>query len=187
MKNFKYWYDNILKKDLIYKTNVSNSYDIPKIDNITISSNLASAIENPKTIVYAATILKLVTNQKSIVFKAKQSLAGFKIRKGMALGCKVRMRRRFAFEFLYVFIFLSLAKIKSLKPCKVNDKGNISIGLNDFFVFPQLINDYDKFPKKITSIINIKLSKSNPTLSSLIFTGLQIPINVNNLKNIPKT
>jgi len=176
MNNLKYWFDNVLKQDLLYKMNIGNSFNIPQVDKISLNINFKSAIEKPKTIVYAATILKIITNQKPVICRAKKSIAVFKIRKGMVIGCKVSLRKKIAFDFLSTFILLSLGKIKNLKVCKVNNTGGLSIGIENLFIFPQLLSDYEKFPKSISSIVNIKLLKSDPIVSRLVFSGLQIPV-----------
>ena len=176
MSNVKHWFHNILKKDLLYKTNIKNSYDIPDLSNVSINISLKSAIENPKTIIYAFTMLKIISNQKPIICRAKKSIAVFKIRKGMIVGCKVNLRKNIAFNFLDSFILLSLGKVKDFKAPKINKNGILSVGITNPFIFPELANDYDKFPKNISSIINIRFLNTDYKLSKLVFTGLQIPI-----------
>lgn len=176
MNNIKYWFDNIFKVDAIYKLNLANSFEIPEINKITINSCIRSAIDNSKNIIYSIILLKLITNKKPIVCKAKKSIAAFKLRKGVVVGCKVNLRKKSKFDFLSVFIFLALAKIKNFNFCSINLEGNISIGIKDLFIFPQVTNSYEKFPKNMSAVINIKTSKSNKQVSSLLYSALQIPI-----------
>jgi large subunit ribosomal protein L5 len=176
MNYIKTWSNNILKIDSIYKMNVSNSFEIPEIKNITLNICSRSIIEDPKTVLYSITALKLITNQKPITCKAKKSVAVFKLRKGVLVGAKVTLRKKEVYNFLTLFILLILPNMKEFKPCKVNNSASLSIGIKDLLVFPQLSNYYDKFPKNISGIININLSKKNPNLSNILLTGYQIPM-----------
>lgn len=176
MNNIKQWFDNVFKIDIVYKLNLGNSFEIPELDKVTINSCIRSVIDNPKNIIYPIILLKLITNQKPIICKAKKSIAAFKLRKGLIVGCKINLRKYLKFNFLSIFIFLALAKMKNFNFCSIDLKGNISIGIKNLFIFPQLVNSYEKFPKNMSAIVNMKTLKSNKQYSSLLFSALQIPI-----------
>jgi len=105
--------------------------------------------------------LKLITNQKAIVCKAKKSIAAFKIRKGFLVGTKITLRNETIYNFLDLFIFLIVPNMKNRRLFKLNNVCSLSIGLKDLFAFPQLNDFYDKFPKNMTGILNISFDKQN--------------------------
>jgi len=170
----KFWSKSILRIDSIYKTNIDNSQQTITIDKITINMCLKSIIDEPKTILYPLISTKLITNQNPIVCKAKKSIALLKLRKGMLTGTKVTLRKDVAFNFLNLFIFVILPNNKEFKFYNLNNKGCLSIGLKNLFVFPQLSSFYDRFPKDITGTINVNLNVKNKQCSLLFYTGLLI-------------
>ena len=176
MKNIKFWSNNIIRIDSIYKMNLLNSFKAPKIDNISVNICFRSAIENPKTILYPITAIKLITNQKPVICKAKKSIATFKLRKGMLIGAKVTLRKNVAYNFLSLFVLLVLPNIKELNFKKLNNKSSLSIGMRNLLIFPQLANYYEKFPKNLGAIININIKCQEPKLSNLYLTGFQLPV-----------
>jgi len=175
MNYLKFWYQNIIKVDSIYKMNILNSLQLPKIQNITVNICSQSIIEEPKSILYYIMALKLITNQNPTVCKAKKSIALFKIRKGVLTGAKVTLRNESLYNFLNLFLFLILPNLKDIKFYKLN-KGSFSIGVRDLLVFPQLAKYYDKFPKNVTAIINLNVSTQDRNLSRFIFSSIQLPI-----------
>jgi large subunit ribosomal protein L5 len=176
MNNIKSWYKNIVKIDFIYKTKPKNSFDIPKIDKVNVNISSKSVIENSKTILYPIMALKLITNQRPTICKAKRSVAVFKLRKGMLIGAKVTLRKYSCYDFLNLFILLILPSLKDFNRCKVNNSGALSVGIRNLLVFPQLSNYYDRFPKNISAIINIYIKNNKVGESKLLLTGLQIPV-----------
>jgi len=175
MNNLKSWYTNIFKIDSIYKANLINSLQIPKISKTTINISSKSIIENPKSILYYVISLKLITNQNPTICKAKKSIALFKIRKGMIIGSKVTLRNEFSYKFLSLFIPLVLPNLKKLKSFNVT-KGSLSIGVKELVNFPQLNEYYDKFPKNMSGIISISLNTQKTKFSKITFSSFQLPI-----------
>lgn len=176
MNILKSWYQRVIKVDSVYKMNISNSLQLPKIDHITINICSKSVIEDPKSILYSITALKLITNQIPTVCKAKKSIALFKIRKGILLGSKVTLRNESLYNFLSLFLFLVLPNIKEVKSYELTG-GSLSIGMKDLLIFPQLVRYYEKFPKNITCIINLNMNKKNQVLSKYVFSSIQLPLN----------
>lgn len=175
MNHLKLWYLNIIKIDSVYKMNIKNSLQLPKIKDITINISSKSVIEEPKSILYYIIALKLITNQNPIVCRAKKSIALFKIRKGVLTGVKVSLKGESLYNFLNIFIFLILPNLKDMKFYKLT-KGSLSIGIKDLLVFPQLTKYYDKFQKNVTAIINLSVGAKNDDLSRFIFSSIQLPI-----------
>ena len=175
MNYLKLWYQNIIKVDSIYKMNILNSLQLPKIESIGINICSQSIIDDPKSILYYVLALKLITNQSPTICKAKKSVALFKIRKGVLIGAKTTLRNDSLYNFLNLFLFLILPNLKDSKSYKLN-KGSLSIGIKDLLVFPQLSKYYDKFPKSLTAIINLNIGTKNRELSKFIFSSIQLPI-----------
>lgn len=168
----KFWCSSILRIDSIYKINISNSQENVSVEKITINMCLKSIIDEPKTILYPLIGTKLITNQVPTVCKAKKSIAFLKLRKGMLTGTKVTLRKNTAFNFLNMFVFIVWPNNKEFKIHRLNNKGCLSIELKNLFAFPQLNIFYERFPKNITSTINIDLKIKNKQISSLFYTGL---------------
>jgi large subunit ribosomal protein L5 len=170
----KFWSKSILRIDTIYKINISNSQQSIKIDKITINMCLKSIINEPKTILYPLIATKLIANQNPVACKAKKSIALLKLRKGMLTSTKVTLRKDSAFNFLSLFLFIILPNNKDFNFYNLNDKGCLSVGLKNLFVFPQLNPFYDRFPKDMTGTININLNSKVKKHSLLFYTGLII-------------
>lgn len=173
----KFWCNSILRVDSIYKANLSNSQQNTKIEKITINMRLKSIIDEPRTILYPLIGTKLITNQTPTICKAKKSIASLKLRKGMLIGTKVTLRKNTAFNFLATFIFIILPSNKEFNICRLNNKGCLSMDLKNIFVFPQLNTFYERFPKSVSSTINIDLKIKNKNYSSLFFTGILFLLN----------
>lgn len=176
MKNFYFWYKNILTTDLIYKLNLKNPLCIPKIDGICLNVCLQSIVENPKTILYSFLAFKILTYQVPTLCKAKKSLSSFNLRKNMLLGVKANLRKKPMYNFLSLFVLFVLPTTKNLP--LISKTGCISIGIKNILSFPQLSYFHSKFFKSFGCVININLCgiNNNPLLSKLLLTGLQLPL-----------
>ncbi len=130
-----------MTKEFSYK----NIMEIPKLQKIVLNVGLGEAIQNIKLLDAAQKELSMITGQKAVVTKAKKSIATFKLRKGVPIGCKVTLRGNMMYEFLDRFISAALPRIRDFKgiPGKSFDgRGNYSLGLKEQFIFPEI--DYDK-------------------------------------------
>ncbi|MDH5767722.1 MAG: 50S ribosomal protein L5 [Nitrospirota bacterium] len=128
-------------KEFSYK----NVMKVPKIQKIVLNIGLGEAIQNIKLLEAAQKELSIITGQKAVITKAKKSIAGFKLKKGMPIGCKVTLRGNIMFEFLDRFINLALPRIRDFKGVSgrsFDGRGNYSLGLKEQFIFPEI--DYDK-------------------------------------------
>ena len=128
-------------KEFSYK----NVMEIPKIKKVVLNVGLGEAIQNIKLLDAAQKELSIITGQKAVVTKAKKSIASFKLKKGMPIGCKVTLRGNIMYEFLDRFINLSLPRIRDFKGVSgksFDGRGNYSLGLKEQFIFPEI--DYDK-------------------------------------------
>lgn len=168
----KFWSKSILRIDTIYKININNSQQSIRLDKITINMCLKSIINEPKTILYPLIATKLITSQNAVICKAKKSIALIKLRKGMLTSTKVTLRKDSALNFLNLFLFIILPNNKEFNFYNLNDKGCLSIGLNNLFTFPQLNLFYDRFPKDMTGTINVNLKTKIKQHSLLFYSGL---------------
>jgi large subunit ribosomal protein L5 len=131
----------LMTKEFSYK----NVMEVPKLKKIVLNVGLGEAIQNIKLLDAAQKELSMITGQKAVVTKAKKSIAAFKLRKGVAIGCKVTLRGDRMFEFLDRLISVALPRIRDFKgiPAKAFDgRGNYALGLKEQFIFPEI--DYDK-------------------------------------------
>jgi len=130
-----------MKKEFSYK----NIMEVPKVQKIVLNVGLGEAIQNIKLLDAAQKELSMITGQKAVVTKAKKSIAAFKLRKGVPIGCKVTLRGNMMYEFLDRLISVALPRIRDFKgiPSKSFDgRGNYSLGLKEQFIFPEI--EYDK-------------------------------------------
>jgi large subunit ribosomal protein L5 len=133
-----------LIKDFEYK----NIMEVPKVTKIVVNMGLGEAIQNVKILDSAADEMALITGQKPVITKAKKSIATFKLRQGMPIGCMVTLRRDKMFEFLDKLVNVSLARVRDFKgvsPKGFDGKGNYSLGIKEQLIFPEII--YDKVDK----------------------------------------
>lgn len=130
-----------MMKEFSYK----NVMEVPKVQKIVLNVGLGEAIQNIKVLDSAQKELAQITGQKAVVTKAKKSIASFKLREGVPIGCKVTLRGQRMYEFLDRFISTALPRIRDFRGISgkaFDGRGNYSIGLKEQFIFPEI--DYDK-------------------------------------------
>ncbi len=128
--------------------NYNNVMAIPKLEKIVINLGMGEAIQNAKLLDGAAEELALITGQKPIVTRAKKSIASFKLRKGMAIGCCVTLRSEQMYEFLDRLINIALPRVRDFRGLSTKSfdgRGNYTVGLRDQLIFPEI--DYAKVSK----------------------------------------
>lgn len=165
--------DEIYKKESIPKLMQEFKYrninEVPKIQKIVINMGLGEAIQNPKIIEQAANELSIIAGQKPVITKAKKSIASFKLRQGVAIGCSVTLRKTRMFDFLTKFINIAVPRIRDFRglPNKGFDgAGNYNLGIKEHIMFPEI--DYDKIEKikgmNITVVTTAKTDKESKFL-----------------------
>lgn len=130
-----------MMKDFSYK----NIMEVPKVQKVVLNVGLGEAIQNIKLLDAAQKELSMISGQKAVVTKAKKSIAAFKLRKGMPIGCKVTLRGNMMYEFMDRFISVALPRIRDFRGISgksFDGRGNYSLGLKEQFIFPEI--DYDK-------------------------------------------
>jgi large subunit ribosomal protein L5 len=130
------------------KFGYKNIMEIPKLDKITINMAIGEARENEKVLDSAIKDLQIITGQKAVKTKAKKSVANFKIREGMPIGCKVTLRGDRMYEFLDRLVNLALPRVRDFRgvnPNSFDGRGNYALGIKEQLIFPEI--EYDKVDK----------------------------------------
>ncbi len=141
-------YDSVIRASLIKKFGYKNPMQAPKIEKVVINMGVGEAVNDRKAVEGAAADLAMIAGQKPVITKAKKSIANFKVRDGMAIGCKVTLRSDRAYEFLDRLVTIALPRVRDfrgLSPRSFDGRGNYALGLKEHIVFPEI--DYDKVEK----------------------------------------
>ncbi len=126
----------------------NNVMEIPKIEKIVLNMGLGEAVQNPKIIEGATDELTRIAGQKAVVTKAKKSIATYKLREGMPIGCRVTLRGEKMYDFFSKLVNISLPRVRDfrgLSPKGFDGRGNYSLGIKEQIIFPEI--DYDKIDK----------------------------------------
>jgi len=148
MARLKEYYSKTVAPALVKEFKYKNPMQVPKMEKIVINMGLGEAIQNVKIIDGAVQELAAITGQKPIVNKAKKSIATFKLRQGMPVGCSVTLRKKIMYEFFDRLVNAALPKVRDFRgitPHAFDGRGNFSIGLQEQIIFPEI--DYDKIEK----------------------------------------
>ena len=138
-------YNNTVKAELVNKFNYTSSMQIPKLEKIVINMGCGDAVANSKVLDDAVEELTLIAGQKPVVTKAKKSIANFKLREGMPIGCKVTLRGERMYEFYDKLVSISLPRVRDFRGLSKNSfdgRGNYTIGIKEQLIFPEI--NYDK-------------------------------------------
>jgi len=141
-------YDERIVKAMTEKFGYANAMAVPKIEKIVLNMGVGEAVQDKKKVETAAAEMELIAGQKPVIAKAKKSIAQFKLREGMPIGCKVTLRRERMYEFLDRLITIALPRVRDfrgLNPKSFDGRGNYAMGLKEQLVFPEI--SYDKIEK----------------------------------------
>ena len=144
---FEQYKQEIVPK-LMEKYQYKNVMQVPKVDRVILNIGAGEAVQNPKALDGAVSDLTIISGQKPVITRAKKSIAGFKLREGMAIGCKVTLRGERMYEFLDRLINLSLPRVRDFRgvsPQAFDGRGNYSLGIKEQTIFPEI--EYDKIDK----------------------------------------
>ena len=148
MSRLKDMYKNEIMDAMIKKFGYKNRMEVPKLEKIVLNMGVGEAKDNAKVLESAMADMEKITCQKPIVTKAKNSIANFKIREGMAIGCKVTLRGEKMYEFADRLINLALPRVRDFRgvnPNAFDGRGNYALGIKEQLIFPEI--DYDKIDK----------------------------------------
>ena len=148
MSRLKDQYNNEIREALTKKFGYTNPMQVPKLDKIVVNMAVGEAKENEKVLESAAKDMTEITGQKPVYTKAKKSIANFKIREGMPIGCKVTLRGDLMYEFLDRLVSLALPRVRDFRgvnPNSFDGRGNYAMGIKEQLIFPEI--EYDKVDK----------------------------------------
>ena len=148
MSRLKDTYNNEIVDAMMKKFGYKNVMQVPKLDKIVINMGVGEAKDNAKVLDSAVKDLETISGQKAVLTRAKKSVANFKIREGLAIGCKVTLRGEKMYEFLDRLVNLSLPRVRDFRgvnPNSFDGRGNYALGIKEQIIFPEI--EYDKVDK----------------------------------------
>ena len=148
MSRLKDTYNNEIVDALMKKFGYKNIMQVPKLDKIVINMGVGEAKDNAKVLDAAVKDLETISGQKAVLTRAKKSVANFKIREGLAIGCKVTLRGEKMYEVLDRLVNLSLPRVRDFRgvnPNSFDGRGNYALGIKEQIIFPEI--EYDKVDK----------------------------------------
>ena len=163
-------YENTVKPELQKKFNYSSPMETPKIVKIVINMGVGDAVANSKVLDEAVEELTAIAGQKPVVTKAKKSIATFKLREGMPIGCKVTLRGVRMYEFFDKLVSISLPRVRDFRgvnPNAFDGRGNYTLGVKEQLIFPEI--DFDKVKKvRGMDIVIVTTAKTDEEGRSLL-------------------
>jgi large subunit ribosomal protein L5 len=148
MPQLKEYYEKEVVPKLIETFKYKNIMQVPRLDKVVLNMGLGEAIHNIKILDSAVEELKIIAGQKPVITRAKRSIAAFKLREGMPIGCTVTLRRQRMFDFYSKLVNIALARVRDFRgvPARAFDShGNYTLGIREHIIFPEI--DYDKIDK----------------------------------------
>tara|TARA_Y100000996_G_scaffold409479_1_gene390182 strand:+ start:423 stop:959 length:537 start_codon:yes stop_codon:yes gene_type:complete len=148
MNTFHEFYRDNIVPSLMEQLKVSSPMEVPRLTKITINMGLGSAVNDKKILESAQSELTQIAGQKSVLTYAKKSIANFKLREGMPIGCKVTLRKEKMYDFFEKLIKISLPRTRDFRGLNTNSfdgRGNYTLGIKEHIIFPEI--DFDKIDK----------------------------------------
>ena len=177
MSRLKEQYQNEIVDAMIKKLGYKNIMEVPKLDKIVVNMGVGEAKENAKLLEAAIKDMEAITGQKAVATKAKNSIANFKIREGMAIGCKTTLRGEKMYEFMDRLINLALPRVRDFRgvnPNAFDGRGNYALGIKEQLIFPEI--EYDKVDKvRGMDIIFVTTAKTDEEARELL-TQFNMPL-----------
>ncbi|MDD6212686.1 MAG: 50S ribosomal protein L5 [Clostridiales bacterium] len=170
MSRLKEAYYNEMVDAMIKKFGYTNVMQVPKLDKVVVNMGVGEAKENAKILESAANEMEIITGQKPVLTKAKKSIANFKLREGMNIGCKVTLRGDKMYEFVDRLINLALPRVRDFRgvnPDAFDGRGNYALGIKEQLIFPEI--EYDKVDKvRGMDIIFVTTAKTDEEARELL-------------------
>ena len=170
MNRLKEKYEKTIVSDLMSKHNYKNVMEVPKLEKIVVNIGCGDATTNSKLLEAAMKDLETITGQKPIATKAKKSIAGFKLREGQAIGCKVTLRGENMYNFLDKLISITLPRVRDFRGISnkaFDGRGNYTLGLTEQLIFPEI--EYDNVVKvRGMDIVFVTTAKTNDEALDLL-------------------
>ena len=172
-------YDAEIAAAMTAKFGYKNHMEVPKIEKITLNMGVGEGTQDRKKVTIAATEMELISGQKPVVTKAKKSVAQFKLREGMAIGCKVTLRRERMYEFLDRLITIAMPRIRDfrgLNPKSFDGRGNYAMGLKEQIVFPEISYDQIEKVRGLDIIVTTTAKTDDEARELLRLFGFPFPL-----------
>ena len=170
MNRLKEMYDKTIVSDLMSKHNYKNVMEVPKLQKIVVNIGCGDATSNSKLLEAAMKDLEIITGQKPVATKAKKSIAGFKLREGQAIGCKVTLRGENMYNFLDKLISITLPRVRDFRGVSnkaFDGRGNYTLGLTEQLIFSEI--EYDNVVKvRGMDIVMVTTAKTNEEAYDLL-------------------
>ena len=170
MNRLEQKYVETVKPSLMKKFNYSSSMEAPKIVKVVINMGVGDAIDNPKNLDEAVAELTQIAGQKPVITKAKKSIANFKLREGMPIGCKVTLRGERMYEFLDKLFNISLPRVRDfhgVSATAFDGRGNYTLGVKEQLIFPEI--NFDKVNKvRGMDVVIVTTAKTNNEAHALL-------------------
>jgi large subunit ribosomal protein L5 len=173
---FQEIYESKVRQALVAEFGYKNPMEVPRLDKIVINIGVGEAVQDSKKVDAAVRDLTLIAGQKPVVTRAKKSIATFKLRENMPIGCKVTLRRKQMYEFLDRLITIALPRVRDFRGVNgksFDGKGNYALGLKEQLVFPEI--DYDKVDAMRGMDIVICTTAKTDEEAKALLKGFQMP------------
>jgi large subunit ribosomal protein L5 len=172
-------YDEEIAKALTEKFGYTNRLQVPRIEKITLNMGVGEASQDKKKVQTAAEEMQLIAGQKPVITKAKKSIAQFKLREGMPIGCKVTLRRDRMYEFLDRLITIAMPRVRDfrgLNPKSFDGHGNYAMGLKEQIIFPEISYDRIEKVRGLDIIVTTTATTDEEARELLRLFGFPFPI-----------
>lgn len=176
MARLQDYYQNTVVKELTDKFGYKNVMEVPKITKVTLNMGLGEAIGDKKVIEHAVADMAKISGQKPIVTYSRKSIAGFKIRDGWPIGCKVTLRRDTMYEFIDRLVNISIPRIRDFRGLNgraFDGRGNYNMGVKEQIIFPEI--DYDKIDALRGMNITITTTAKNDEEAKALLDAFKFP------------
>lgn len=179
MSVLKRKYEDIVKQSLLKDFNLGSPMAVPKIEKIVINMGISDAVKDKKYIDFAVEELSQISGQKAVITRAKKSIANFKLRENMPIGCRVTLRGNRMYDFLERLIFIALPRVRDFQgiPRKGFDgKGNYNLGIKEHIIFPEINFDKTNAIKGLN--ITIVTTADNDEMASILLEKIGLPFRI---------
>ncbi len=170
MSRYKELYENEIIEAMTKKFGYKNVMEVPKLAKVVVNMGVGEAKENAKLLDAAIKDMEIITGQKAVATKAKKSIANFKLREGMAIGCKTTLRGEKMYEFVDRLLNLALPRVRDFRGVNANafdGRGNYALGIKEQLIFPEI--EYDKVDKvRGMDIIFVTTAKTDEEARELL-------------------
>jgi large subunit ribosomal protein L5 len=172
----KVHYEQVVREELAKEFGYGNRMQIPRVDKIVLNMGVGEAVNDRKKVDAAAKDLGLIAGQRAVVTRARKSIATYKLRDGMAIGCKVTLRGDRMYEFMDRLVTIALPRVKDfrgLNPKSVDGRGNFALGLKEHIVFPEI--DYDQVAEVWGMDVIVCTTAGNDNEARALLRGFNFP------------